>query len=143
MGGAEFDLFTMYVPDGGDGMTLDGGSAARIVRSEVIGGGGGWHSYAGRGFSCYDGFHGPSLRQCSGHSRRWDCEIRDGYWSGSFTPPGPAVRLSCGDTPSVDGDLPRLRLTGLLTPGPSFDLAASAGVGISLRLVVGVGPTST
>ncbi|MDB2576149.1 hypothetical protein N9Z54_02975 [Planctomycetota bacterium] len=118
-------------------MTLDGGSAARIVRSEVIGGGGGWHSYAGRGFNCYDGDHGPGRRQCGGHSQRWDSEICDGYWNGSFEPPGPAVLLSCGATLSVAGDLPGLRLTGPLNPGSNFDLAASAGVGTSLRLVFG------
>ncbi len=136
-GGAEFDLFTMYAPDGGDGMTLEGASAVRLVLSEVIGGGGGWHSYAGAGFNCFDGDHGPGLRQCGGHSQRWDSDIRDGYWNGSFTSPGPAVLLSCGATLSVNGDLPGLRPTGQLNPGSNFDLAASAGVGTRLRLVFG------
>ncbi len=136
-GGAEFDLFTMYAPDGGDGRTLEGASAARLVRSEVIGGGGGWHSYAGAGFNCFDGDHGPGLRQCGGHSQRWDSDIRDGYWNGSFTSPGPAVLLSCGATLSVNGDLPGLRLTGPLNPGSNFDLAVSEGVGTRLRLVFG------
>ncbi len=136
-GGAEFDLFTIYAPDGGDGMTLEGASAVRIVRSEVIGGGGGWHNYAGGGFNCYDGFHGPGLRQCGGHSQTWDSEIRDGYWSGSFTSPGPPFVMSCGATLTSGTDLPGLTLTGPLTAGSNFDLAASAGVGTSLRLVFG------
>ncbi len=135
--GAEFDLFTVYAPDGGDGMTLEGASAARIVRSEVIGGGGGWHNYAGRGFNCFDGFHGPGLRQCGGHSQRWDSDIRDGYWNGSFTPPGPPVVMDCGATLTSAADPPGLTLTGPLTAGSNFDLAASAGVGTSLRLVFG------
>ena len=130
-------FFTWQAPSGGDGLLLSGASAARIVRSELVGGGGGFHALATPGANHSDGRHGSGLRQCGGHSERWESEIRNGYWVGSFTSPSPDVDLDCGATLGDSIDLPGLTLSGPLTTGSNFDLTASAGAGTSLRLVFG------